>query len=462
VTLVFLSIGYFLGGRIADRKPRFDLLYLFVFLAGLCVIFIPLIAPTILILSNPLGPRLGPLSSSLVLFSVPLALLGMVMPYAIKLKTEGLDTLGITAGNLYAIATLGSFVGTILTGFILIPSLDVDKIVYLISLLLFGIASGWFIIKKVYRGLIPIAVLLIFFSTFLPIGPKEVSGDDIKILYKTESMQGQIKVADIRGSRYLLLDGAIQTGIDKETQSSVLPYTYYLEMAVFMNPSAKHALCIGLGGGAVPKRFETVYGIDMVVVEIDPKMEEVARKFFGFGGDVYIQDGRYFVQNTDKRYDIIILDAYSGYTPPAHLFTREMFEEINKKLAEDGVLAVTTLGFFGDELDKSIFYTLKAVFPHVYVFPVKRGLGNIVFFATNNERSEEEIAANIDLICKDDRCRKGFSNIWKTRREIIGDDVQILTDNYNPTEFLALDASEAWRELNYQYFGDEVLLGGVR
>ncbi len=284
-----------------------------------------------------------------------------------------------------------------------------------------------------------------------------ISGD-AEILYKTESMQGQIKVVDIKDLRYLLLNNAIQTAIDKETQASVVLPPYYMDMAVFMNPSARQALCIGLGGGAVPARFKT-YGIDMDVVDIDPKMEDVARRFFGFRGEVYIQDGRYFVQNTDKRYDIIVLDAYSGYTPPAHLFTQEMFEEINKKLAEDGVLAVNTLGFSGDELERSIFHTLKAVFPHVYVFPMaKKGLGNNIFFATNKELDEEEVAANIDLISKDVLHKIGFRRMLKAMREI-GGDGRILTDNYNPTEFLALEASVAWREANYRLFGDEVLLG---
>jgi len=183
VTLVFLSVGYFLGGIIADKKPRFDMLYILVFLAGLYVIFIPAIGSTILIVSNSFGPRLGPLTSSFILFGIPMALLGMVMPYAIKLKTDRLTTLGVTVGNLYAIATVGSFVGTILTGFILIPSWGIDRIIYLISFLLFGVASGWFIINKVHRGLIAVAIVFILFSALFTV-PREVSGDS-EILYKT-------------------------------------------------------------------------------------------------------------------------------------------------------------------------------------------------------------------------------------------------------------------------------------
>jgi len=273
-------------------------------------------------------------------------------------------------------------------------------------------------------------------------------------------MQGQIKVVDIKDLRYLLLNNAIQTVIDKETRSSAVAFPYYMEMAVFINPSAKNALCIGLGGGVVPSRFKT-YDIEMDVVDIDPEMVEVARSFFGFGGEVYIQDGRYFLQNTDKRYDIIILDAYSGYTPPAHLFTKEMFEEIDKKLSRDGVLAVNTFGFSGDELERSVFYTLKAVFPHVYIFSTaKKGIGNHIFFATKKELDDEEIDTNIDLISKDELQKIGFHKMLRSRSEIDGGG-EVLKDNYNPAEFLALDASVAWREKNYRLFGNDVLVGGV-
>ncbi|MEE9316339.1 MAG: fused MFS/spermidine synthase, partial [bacterium] len=121
VALTCLAIGYWIGGKIADKKPKFSTFYLIILIGGILIAPVSQISSPILKLTANLGFRIGPLFSAYILFALPLVLLGMVSPYAIKLSTTELNVLGATAGKLYAISTMGSFFGTLLTGFILIP-----------------------------------------------------------------------------------------------------------------------------------------------------------------------------------------------------------------------------------------------------------------------------------------------------------------------------------------------------
>jgi len=148
VTILSLAIGYFLGGWIADKKPDWKLLYLFIILIGLALLVIPKVAATVLIFTNSFGLRFGPLIGTFILFTFPMVLLGMIDPFAIKLRAHKLQNIGMTAGGLFGIATVGSFFGAILTGFYLIPSLGISAITTIFAVLLFILAAGWFFVKK--------------------------------------------------------------------------------------------------------------------------------------------------------------------------------------------------------------------------------------------------------------------------------------------------------------------------
>ncbi|MEE8400744.1 MAG: fused MFS/spermidine synthase [Candidatus Hydrothermarchaeaceae archaeon] len=304
VALVFLSLGYLLGGVLADRKPDPGPLYLIIFLSGLSILFIPSMASKVLILTSPLGPRFGALASAFVLFGIPMTLLGMVAPYAIRLKTTMVDTVGATAGGLYAVGTMGSFAGALLTGFYLIPSLDIRTIIYLTSFSLFIVSGGWFLAAKRYRLLLAMPLLLVILFHLTYPAPAMAADSDPLIVYKTESLYGQIKVVDYRDGRYLLFNGASQTIIDKRTGESRLQYSYGFYHSIYLNPKAETALLIGLGGGAVPKKF-TELGVDMDVVEIDPKVVDIAREYFGFTGDVIERQALYQKHRPRVRHHLI-------------------------------------------------------------------------------------------------------------------------------------------------------------
>lgn len=148
VTMACLALGYYWGGRLADKYPDFRILYLIIFLTGLIILIIPKIDGLVLLWSYGLGTKWGSLLASFLLFSLPLTALGMISPLAIKLKTKFLDSLGTIAGNLYAISTVGSLVGALLAGFWLIPNFGIASIINFSGSALLIISIIWLVVNQ--------------------------------------------------------------------------------------------------------------------------------------------------------------------------------------------------------------------------------------------------------------------------------------------------------------------------
>lgn len=142
-TLAFLGLGYWYGGKLADRRPERGLLYWIIFIAGTSILLIPKYDGWVLIQTDRLGLRYGPLVAAFVIFGPSLFLLGTVSPFAVRIHAPTLKRLGATAGTLYAISTLGSLVGGLLAGFYLVPNFQVSFIINTLSLILFCLFLIW-------------------------------------------------------------------------------------------------------------------------------------------------------------------------------------------------------------------------------------------------------------------------------------------------------------------------------
>lgn len=483
VTLIALAIGYWQGGRIADRavnsndsgnkekkmkahietvRKATGKLYLFILLAGVSMMLIPLISAPVLKATGALGIRAGALASAFILFTLPLVFLGMVTPYAIKLLTDRLKVVGATAGNLFAISTVGSFVGTILTGFFLIPNFGAKKIIYIQAFLLISLWVVWELMNRKYMmSLVAVPFLALSVSNAVA-KEKLIGADGFIVKYKAESFYGQLKVIDKLNKRWLSIDGAGHTGINMKTGLSLFPYAYYLEIMNYMRPEAKDALVVGLGGGSVTRRFRH-YGLRVDSVEINEKIVDIARRFFGFDvpeEKVYIEDGRTFISSTEKRYDFVILDAFAGSdSPPVHLLTKEMFAEINNILREDGILGINTLGFDegrGAVIPESVNRTLREVFPNIKSYRIKAEgkFGNIVFLASAGELElrREIKGCEIELLCK------LFGEMLAKEVQFDEGSGTVITDDYNPLEAWSVMTSENLRKEIMAFMPAEVLL----
>jgi spermidine synthase len=428
--LVFLSVGYFLGGALADRKPAYETFYLVLLMAGLSLLPIPWFSKNVLFLTNPLGPRLGALTSSILLFSVQFTLLGCVAPYAIRLKTTKIKSTGITAGSLYGIATIGSFLGALLAGFYLIPNFGIKTILYLSALSLIVLSVAWFMRQKKFSLMFLLPIVFLFYAANT--GISEILPDEV--FFKTESVYGQIKVIEKDDGLFLLVNGAVQTCVANERPCLKYPYTMGIATILF-NETPETALVLGLGGGILAKGLIDA-GIAADSVEIDPKIAAAAKDYFNFTGGVVVGDARRFVKSSEKKYNLIFLDTFNAFVPSPHLYTVEAFEDIKTLLEANGIFVINTLGWVkgdGSIIQRSVYKTLLEVYPYVYVLPLNQeAFDNVIFFASERK---------LDLSSHE-----------------LGAGGIVLTDDYNPMEFWAVKGAEKARENTLNYFGRELLL----
>ena len=447
VTIIFLALGYYFGGKIADSRPEWKILYLFIFISALLILITTKIDVLVLLATGGAGAQFGPLIASAILFGPTMFLLGAVTPFAVKLQAGDLKNIGVTAGNLYAVSTVGSFFGGVATGFFLIPVMGVEMIATLFAFFLFAVSGIWFIKKGSFRSkallvLFLVLILVPRFGVALP--------PAMEIVYKTESAYSQLKVVDIQtyqGTiRILMSYGSTQTAVDKSSGESLIPYTHKMIAAVLMNPSVEKVLLIGTGGGIVATEFAEK-GIETDTVELDPEVLDIAKKYFWFRESeklhAFIDDGRHFLSNSSKKYGLILMDVYSAYTPPAHMFTLEMFTLAENSLSENGIFVINTVGWPAGEkavLQHSIYKTLREVFPYVYVsYDNPERVDNVMFFA-----SERELDSASEIVLRD-----------LTPME----NAVVITDDFNPVEQFSTQIIEEWRNANIETLGSEILLG---
>lgn len=449
VILTALSLGYSYGGRLADRALSYRVLSSIIFSAGLLILLIPHISPLAvdLTLRLGLGERYGPIMVTALSMGLPIFLLGIVSPYAIKLAAGSLTGLGRVAGNLYAISTLGSIAGTFGTVFILIPMMDIRSILGLIGVVL--LASSAVGLGRGPRILL-ILVALVLYSPVNSIlmGAPIIYGERI---FEKETPYSHLEVVDSGGIRTLYLNGLPHSAMYLNGSTElVFPYTRYFALGFLFKEDAEDVLFIGGGGFSGPKRFLQDYGeVDIDVVEIDPDVIEAARRYFDLRDDprlkVYNEDGRRYLQRTEKRYDIVVLDAYSKTYVPFHLMTLEFFKLLHERLSDDGVIISNLISsLVGDtaNLFWAEYRTISQVFPNLYIFPTSdAGPGwvqNIILIATKNpttltEEQLREMALRSSRI-NPEEASELISHLWKGPMR--GEETPILLDHFAPVEAL--------------------------
>jgi len=449
VAMVALALGYALGGALSDRRGTASYLYLIIFCAGALVFVIPWLKVSIIQVSVPFGLRLGSFISASLLFGPSLFLLGCVSPYVVKIATLGMNNLGRTVGGFYAVSTMGSVVGTILTGFVLIAYLRVDQIFLLVGSLLMGLSLLYFVMFR--KRLLPAVALLLL--AFLPAPPSYTSqsqvledGTRVDLVEARDSHYGTIRVLDFSGERFqareLMIDGLIQGGMDLNSGYSTYEFAYFLQFLPYaIHPQGQRALVIGLGAGLMPMWYER-QGIVTDVVDIDPVVVEMARKHFGFSntGEVHIEDARFFLTRSTRQYDYLILDVFNGDTTPAHLLSIEALTLMAKRLNVEGVMGINLAGSLQTEsfMTASIIHTMRQVFDQVEVYPVfnaDKSYGNLAVIAYQGEPrrkqldtvSEQKIHPLAQQIVK--------QNLLRQVEPVTAEKPLILSDAYNPVDF---------------------------
>lgn len=442
--LIYLTIGYFIGGRLADRYPSTQVLSLITATAALATSLIPFVCQSILswsvqaLAQVSVSAFLSSLLGTVLLFAVPVTLLGLVSPYAIRLMTQQVEKSGRTSGSLYAISTCGSILGAFLPVLWLIPTFGVRRTFLIFGVLLFA-ASLWSL-RSYWR----LAFVLVVIALLLPLGPlKNIPN----LIYNQESLYNYIQVTQQPdGTRQLILnEGEAIHSIYYPDRARVLTgwyWDYFLAAPYFnsgFTPQKLHRVgIIGLAAGTIARQFTQVYGpVPIDGAEIDPSIVNVGRKYFAMNEPnlhVYVQDGRAFLATTQEHYDVVAIDAFQQPYIPFQLTTREFFSQIRSHLSPEGTVVLNTAHTTHDyRLVQAFVNTLKQVFPSVYTFNVP-GTFNTEVMATMQATSIETFRSNLAQFPPDTTMGQVASEVLPVVTAAHTDGGIVFTDNKAPIE----------------------------
>lgn len=442
IILASLSLGYYFGGKIADKNPNFKILSIIIFLSGLCIILTFYIKDDLLfLLQKIIETQVASIMASIILFLPTSLLLGMVSPYVVKLKMESLNTTGKTVGNLYAISTIGSIIGTFFSGFYLIPHYGTNQLLIILSAILIIISIIIFPKKSFKNKLI---IFVIFFAIFSIISTTNKISYAKKQFIDIDTAYSRIWIYDRIEHKTNKL---IKTmGINNENHSSMFldsnelvnEYTKYYALAKHFNPDFKKTLIFGGAGYSYPKYFLEKYPDATIdVVEIDPMVTELAKKYFRLKENpnikIYHEDGRVYLNRTNEKYDVIFGDAFgSRYSIPYQLTTKEAIQKQYDILKNNGVIILNLISAIDGDAGQFLraeLKTYKSIFPQVYIFPVKnldeKTVQNIILVALKSK--EKPVFKN-----NDEKLNEYLNHLWKKNIET---DVPILTDNFAPVDY---------------------------
>jgi len=474
--LIYLTVGYFVGGWWADRSPYpktfYTILVWGAFLSGL----IPFIArPVLRLAANAfdelhVGVLAGSFTAVLILFSIPITLLGVVSPFAIRLALRDSREAGQVSGRIYAISTLGSFVGTFLPVLVMIPLLGTTLTFVAFGLFLSVVAIVGFWVAAEKRLVLIYAwipILLIVIAFLWGSGAIKTTAGQI---YETESAYNYIQVLQDGDFRYLRLNEGqgIHSIYHPEQLAYQGPWMQFLA-APFFNPApynqddVRSYAIVGLAAGTTARQVSAVYGpIPIDGYEIDPEIIQVGQKFFDMNQpnlNPIPKDGRVGLAQSDQKYSVIGIDAYRPPYIPWHLTTREFFQEVYQHLDENGVLVINVGRAPEDRrLIEGLVATVHTVFPSVYVMDIPDTFNSIVY-ATRHPTTLDDLYHNYQsLVEREDvnqilieAIQKAIVNLQPNPCEInsleLSQGCVVFTDDWAPIEWITNSLV-----LNYIFF----------
>ncbi len=444
-----LSLGYWLGGRMSVLNPRREIFSFIIFIAALAIIGLALAKDSVLSLADWLAAvtdiRLGSFAAAVALFALPNALLGMVSPYAARLKIDRVDKSGRAVGDLYAISTIGSIAGTFTAGFWLIGMFPAEQINICLAVLLAAVSL--FVDRK-NLGLLKFlmlagTVIYIFILVYTAEKDLPLTFDTSYARYEVKDIQLDSRLAmralanDNLGVQSLayIYDG-------KLSDELAVPYNYYFLLGGHFKQQIKNGLLIGGGTFVFTKGFLAAYpGASIDAVEIDPALTGIAKKYFNLRDDprlmIVNEDGRVFLNQNKKIYDCVYMDAFNSMAMPFQLATKEAAQKIYASLSDGGVVMVNVVSAAeGDRARvlRSLLATYESVFPQVYVFATDpaaapENVSNYVLAALKSTQVPQWSDADPQL-----------DAYLKTRvDQNVEGGMPVLTDDYAPLEKYALD-----------------------
>lgn len=454
VILLSLSLGYYFGGWLADKNPRFRIFFHIVLASSILIFLIPFIRKVLYVNLAYMGIITGPLFASLLLFALPGVLLGSVSPYAIRLVSllSSDQKIGVSAGSIAMCSTLGSVLGTFGAGFLFIPHFKLNMIFFATSLLLICLSlCGYLLFDKKALNKYSISnfaflVLVVMGVSFHKyIDPDKEQG----ILFDETTFYHRIRVTQSydtnnRILRSLFLDTTSEGSQYVNSSEIPIEYQKYWELSKIFCGELKSALFLGAGSFTMPEATSKQYkSADIDVIEIDPEVIHIGEKYFKLGNFKKIRaindDARRFLNLNKRRYDLIFGDAFNGIRYiPAHLLTQEFFELVSSRLNSGGTFMINIISSIKGSkatLFKCVLQTIGQVFKNSYVFSINpynlHSTQNIIIASSDLDFDIVKIKERTH-----EHSMKMLLNNYVPPDLYEYKKANIITDNYNPIDYI--------------------------
>ena len=397
ITLLSLALGYFAGGKLADKYAHLNTIHWVVLSAAVFLVLMHSSSQFLTVVFAAIDLRISVVVVSLFLILPPLLFLGMVPTLLIRYLTNKLENAGATTGRVFSISSASGILALPVVGFFVIPAFGLTVPSIVIGLLVGVVPLIKLLGQKKYLSLLLALVMLLSFSQRTGKG----STPDLKVLRYSEGLLGQVLVADIfkngaggaTNDRMLFINRMGQTNINGNTQNSNWNYLPFSTAIASKVPAGSKSLLLGLGGGSMANALLAGLQTEVDAVEFDPRIAGVARDFFNLNPavKVIVDDARHYLETTNKTYDLILFDLFKGETQPPHLLTLECFQRAKSLLSKEGIIIVNFNGFLSAEIGKpgrSVYTTLQAAGLETRILPTPGAEQdrNTLFIATSEKQ----------------------------------------------------------------------------
>ena len=464
--MIAMALGNIYGGRSADKSPNPDKLYGRMIIAAIWIALIPVVGKdtiigisAVLIFSvNNNFLVIAAFAACMVIFVFPLFLLGTVTPSLVKYSVDSLDDNGKTVGNLGAFNTIGSIIGTFVPTFVTIPQVGTSITFLIFSGILLALSIVYFVSVKTGKKRV-IAAIVIFalccgfgYSDSFAFWQKDLT-------FEGESVYNYLQVYEdeerVSLSTNVLF--GVQSVYMKQDELTGMYYDYAMAAPLMIsNKPVKdmEVLILGMGTGTYATQCNKYFGqMNIEGVEIDEKITDLSRKYFSLSDDIKVTtyDGRAFLNSSDKKYDIIMVDAYQDITIPFQMSSKEFFQLVKDHLTEDGVMVVNMnmRGSREGNINQYLSDTIGSVFDAEYTVDVAYST-NRELFASDNKQIINNLVRNTDSISNEQlKCmmKRILPEITEHRK---GD--YILTDDKAPVELLGMQVIDEMIEDEVSYY----------
>lgn len=397
--LAALSLGYYYGGKLADKYNDSRQLAQILFYAAIATVIIPGLGKVLLPVFSVFQVEIGSILSAFII--VPASFFyGMVTPYIIKL-TAKIKEEGASAGNIFAVSTVGSIVGTLATGFILIPNMQITHIFIMATALM--ILSAWISNNRKVESKNKVDLVMIVAFSIL-ISNMSFAPQFGTVVYQANSPYYYITIAEgeykNENGRILFLDNSPSSG-ERSDGSPIFKYMEKSRMAYeTLNNSPEEALVIGAAAGVQIEDVKMSFpDVHVTGIEIDPKIIEIGKDYFSLKDDsrttIIIDDARRYLTHNDKKYDLVLVDAYRGKSIPYHLASVEFVQLLKQRTNDKGVVIINVISSLEgrDSKQFELLYNIySSQFNNSIVLPIQKdnpGIKqNIVLVMSNNDMTK--------------------------------------------------------------------------